>query len=349
MAALASKRFSTLSEVTAEEVERLFMHGQSHAELTSDTPVLVILIGSPGVGKTTKAKEIIESMIKHPYDTMYHVSLDDIVERIDPYCTLTMDGYKQIVDMVGGPEIPDKMYGPLANLYSTVIHQNNLNFGLSNGALHMYKKLDNIKHNRKTAKKSSKRHSNISAFVSIKTRLDNALKSGLDNSYHVVYDTTFSDTTNKMDEIINKVHAAEKKHNHIYKVYVIHVIASEEVIRAQLTRRHKAMIEKKCLRAIRPGLIGKYREQNAIGYNLSCDKYKDTKKVQFITVVNDERNKTDVVIGLYKPRIYKPRIYKPRIYKPNNKSNNNKPKTMKRKTLSVNSTIPLSKKPKPKN
>lgn len=348
MAALASKRFYTLSEVTAEEVERLFMHGQSHAELTSDTPVLVVLIGSPGVGKTTKAKEIIESMIKHPYDTMYHVSLDDIVERIDPYCTLSMDGYKQIVDMVGGPEIPDEMYGPLANLYSTVIKQKNLNFGLSNAAPRMYKKLHNIKHKRATVKQPSKRHSQISAFVSIKTRFDDALQSGLDNSYHVVYDTTFSDNTNKMDDIMDRVHVAEKKHNHTYKVYVIHVIASEEVIRAQLTRRHKAMIEKKCLRAIRPGLIGKYREQNAIGYNLSCDKYKDTKKVQFITVVNDERNKTDVVIGLYKPRIYKPRIYKPNN-KSNNKSNNNKPKTMKRKTLSVNSTIPLSKKLKPKN
>ena len=65
-------------------------------------------------------------------------------------------------------------------------------------------------------------------------------------------------------------------------------------------------------------------------------KYKNNQNIRFITVMNDTHNKTDIVIGLYKPG----------IYKRNNKSNNNKPKTMKRKESSVNSTIPLSKKPK---
>ena len=138
--ALVFKKLSKLSDVTPEKVQKLFMHGQTENDLKNENPILVIVIGSPGVGKTTKAKEFIEEHLKISYDMMYHVSLDAIVERIAPYCKLATEAYNVIKRQIGNKEVP---YGPLADLYSTVTLSTTDDFGLLSATPILYKKLQN--------------------------------------------------------------------------------------------------------------------------------------------------------------------------------------------------------------
>jgi len=74
--------FKNLEDVTEDAVISLFA-GKSINELKSETPYCVVLVGAPGVGKTTKAREILRNM-DMDYDTFFNISLDRIVERIKP-------------------------------------------------------------------------------------------------------------------------------------------------------------------------------------------------------------------------------------------------------------------------
>ena len=89
-------QFKKLQNVTPEAVEKLFMPTKNPI---SKDPVLVIAIGSPGVGKTTSLIDVLnnEPLLKAhgiTYNHFYNVSLDKIAEHIKPYRNETVKAYK---------------------------------------------------------------------------------------------------------------------------------------------------------------------------------------------------------------------------------------------------------------
>jgi len=150
-------RFKTLHDVTPEAVDALFMPSE---DPTSKHPVLVIAIGSPGVGKTSSLIHILNNdplLQKRgiTYDHFYNLSLDTIVEHVQPYRNLTRKAYKYAKDgynaintttkqSLGLPEdFHNKLYAPFANLYTTVISKKGNNtFGLQNAEPKLYTKIN---------------------------------------------------------------------------------------------------------------------------------------------------------------------------------------------------------------
>ena len=147
-------QFKKLQNVTPEAVEKLFMPSK---DPVSKEPVLVIAIGSPGVGKTTLLIDVLnnESLLKArgiTYDHFYNMSLDTIVEHVKPYRNETVKAYKYAKNgynainkqSLGLPEdFHEKLYAPFANLYTTVISKKGNNaFGLQNAIPRLYTKIN---------------------------------------------------------------------------------------------------------------------------------------------------------------------------------------------------------------
>ena len=150
-------RFKTLHNVTPEAVDALFMPSE---DPISTDPILVIAIGAPGVGKTSSLMHILNNdsllqMRRITYDHFYNVSLDTIVEHVQPYHNLTQKAYKYAKEgynainkttkqSLGLPiNFHNNLYAPFANLYSTVTtKKNNIQFGLQNAEPTLYTKIN---------------------------------------------------------------------------------------------------------------------------------------------------------------------------------------------------------------
>lgn len=108
---------------------------------------------------------------------------------------------------------------------------------------------------------------------SIDSMFYEALQYGLQQSYNVIYDTTFGSNTNKMDTVMKYL----KKVESIYTIVVIHVTAPIKTIQERLRRRHEKMIRNGYLRAIKPVLLKGFIEENNAGFNAVVEAYSDPK------------------------------------------------------------------------
>jgi hypothetical protein len=95
-------RFHSLHDITVHKVVSIFSHGKAlDALMSRETPVLVILVGSPGVGKTTVGSTFLKH---HPFtshlkkDDFYTVSSDLLLQRVQPYRNATARLYDEIYD-----------------------------------------------------------------------------------------------------------------------------------------------------------------------------------------------------------------------------------------------------------
>uniref|UniRef100_A0A6C0IG78 Zeta toxin domain-containing protein n=1 Tax=viral metagenome TaxID=1070528 RepID=A0A6C0IG78_9ZZZZ len=156
--------FKTLKNVTPAAANILFTPSK---DPFNEHPVLVIAVGSPGVGKTSSLKIILNNdpLLQDrgiTYDHFYNVSLDTLVEHVQPYRNLTQKAYnvakvkyntinKATKNSLGLPNnFHNSLYGPFANLYSTVIHARTNNFGLHTATptldTKINKKLNELQH-----------------------------------------------------------------------------------------------------------------------------------------------------------------------------------------------------------
>jgi len=92
----ANGYFRKLENITPDTVSKLFK-GPKFEEKPQDNPIFIFLIGCPGAGKTTIAKKMINELEgKEFYEKMYNVSLDTIVENIEPFRRYTRNTYKAL-------------------------------------------------------------------------------------------------------------------------------------------------------------------------------------------------------------------------------------------------------------
>jgi flagellar biosynthesis GTPase FlhF len=121
---------NTLNELqNVETIASIFSHKKDLS--TDDQPTFVLLVGSPGVGKTTQIKKNIKKYTKKDYDNFYNVSLDSIIERIEPYREVTKTLYNVIVERRGNKPLTNQNYANLSNVYLPTVTSKKSNFGLT--------------------------------------------------------------------------------------------------------------------------------------------------------------------------------------------------------------------------
>lgn len=247
-----------------------------------ETPYFILLVGSPGVGKTTTIKKYIRNELDLPYNVFYHISLDFVVERIKPYRNATKKKYNEVKGKRNNGKLTEENFKNLAKSYS-IVQTTSEHFGLNNNA--------SKKKNAKTKSKAKEKSSHPRLYTVVKTGIEKAIE----NRYHVIYDTTFSDckkpkneeskeereeiaknSYKKLAEIVSLLeeNAQEHPEHKKYKVVVMLVTADQDRIEKQLQGRHENMItEHGFIRAIDLSLVKKFMECNQFGFESARDYY----------------------------------------------------------------------------
>ena len=115
-----------------EKISKIFSHSRhiSHFKpSSSERPILIIIAGSPGVGKTKQLQHFLK-LQGFDSDRFYQVSLDSLVEHVSAYRTATVQLYDKLLLSKKGQPLDDKDYGTLGSVYSTMISSKKSDFGL---------------------------------------------------------------------------------------------------------------------------------------------------------------------------------------------------------------------------
>jgi dephospho-CoA kinase len=223
-------------------------------------PSLVILGGSPGVGKTTLIKRLAaQGEFLHGKDYIV-ISLDNIIENYEPYREGTRAAARTATEPLNFTrknKAPtnenfaklDKMIGSLSGVY----------LQYSNPRLK-----DNLK--------------NMSKIR------DAIFKRAIEKGYNIVYDTTF-----KPEKDIIEVEILPYLPDTYSAIKVIHVYADVKTIRDRLIKRHRNFLrEKTYVRGIHDFLALKFLKDNDVGFKNAINRYKNDRRFQFCEFKNDE-------------------------------------------------------------
>jgi len=271
------KIFSKYREINA------FKHEDSKA------PVIAIVVGAPGVGKTTKSRQILTKM-KYNYDNFFNISLDAIVEKIEPYRESTLSAYYDLLakkEQVFSDLNNDERYkfqnfnaALLSEYYLPTVMSKKSNFTLNNTRKNIKEKIERYRDAKlleelkkeKAAeralsrkKKTNNSHNSLKSLIELRlAALDFAVK----NELNILYDTTLRPKTNIIDRDIMPVlekYAKDVK----YKIIIILVTANKTNIEERIRKRHLEMLkeENPYLRAINPMLTKMFISQNKEGFD----------------------------------------------------------------------------------
>ena len=252
-----SNEFNTLEDAqNIEKIVKIFSHNKSKEELQSNTPTLVILVGSPGVGKTTKVHQFL-STIELDSDNFYNVSLDSIVERVKPYKEITKEIYNILINERRKSNISNNNTRLLSNIYLQTIKSRRSNLGQSLIGKSMIDKIIGETTNRKLKPFKSK-------LKTLNELKEEGLIYGIKNNYNIIYDTTLHSKKDKIKEDI--IPLLEKYANTTYNIITILVEAPVEDIKQRIKKRHNEMLKEGYIRSIGLPLIEKFVKENKEGF-----------------------------------------------------------------------------------
>lgn len=241
--------FHTLIQLQDERViADLF---SNHQKLPSqDNPILIIMVGSPGTGKTTMANKIIQEQELHDSD-FYKVSLDRLTESVKPYRNLTRNAYTHLTR--NKKELNNSNLAKISGIYTSFIHAKKENFKANKTRRRIFEGVTN------------KAKNEDPAILSLNELLWKGLRHGIQHRFNILYDTTIGKTGDKIKTEITDVLAEFPDIK--YKLLVVLVEAPEEQIKQQLEKRHQNFIKKGYIRAIPLRPIKGMIEDNQKGYN----------------------------------------------------------------------------------
>jgi predicted ABC-type ATPase len=300
MKALNTNLFTKSSNITLDRVMHLF---GADKIVPQEDPLFVFVIGSPGVGKTTQTRRYFGEL----YDSMYNVSLDTIVEHIEPYRNMTLHAYKNKV--AHKKNLNENNYAHFSTIYLPIIQSEESNFSIANQNIKLRKKLglitnmsqnkntnskkrkyNAIETNTKKAKtvKSAQSAQSVKSVKSVKksgllTILDKAIQEGINRSYNIIYDTTLNGKLDKFDKIKQMIDASKTPYN----VLVLHITANAKTIQSRLKKRHSEMVKEGFLRAINPKIIDIFIKQNKTSYEAAKEKYGSLPNYKFDEIINE--------------------------------------------------------------
>lgn len=245
------------------KIARIFSGGKPNYVMKPN-PLMVILVGSPGVGKTTKAKEFLKQILQVDYDNFYNISLDSIVERVKPYRTTTKALYNTLKAKRGNSPLTNQNFATLSEAYLPTIMAKTSNFKLPQTQNRITRKIQN-------QEPPAAVRGPAGALTSLLDMRKEGLKYGVANGLNILYDTTFRPGTNIVKRDIMPILETNKEVK--YKIVVILVKADAAVVKNRIARRHAAMLEENdpYLRAVAPTLVGEFIRQNKVGFDETRD------------------------------------------------------------------------------
>jgi hypothetical protein len=296
--------FTKSSNITLDRVMHLF---GADKIVPQEDPLFVFVIGSPGVGKTTQTRRYFGKL----YDSMYNISLDTIVEHIEPYRKATINAYhnvKRIKTEKGFPSnLENENYADLSSMYLQVIKSDQPIYSSKAEYERVIKKINkkytqkalnasnasntinvsNVSKAKSTKAKASKAKSVKTQGGSLLTIMDKAIIEGIKRSYNILYDTTFAADSKgdikKFDKVLEWIIQSKI----LYQIVILHITASPETIQRRLKGRHAQMVQEGFLRAIHPKLIPRFVEENKKCYNALKDAYEGNPLFSFEEISNE--------------------------------------------------------------
>lgn len=124
---------------------------------SGERPLLVIIAGSPGVGKTTQLHRFLQAQGLQS-DNFYKVSLDSLVEHVSAYRAATVQLHDMLLQSKKGQPLDDKDYGTLSGIYSTMITSRKSDFGLPEAVERISKKIQNAEETVSGGMRMDKKH-----------------------------------------------------------------------------------------------------------------------------------------------------------------------------------------------
>ena len=243
-----------------EIIANIFANNKPISELKSDDPQCIILVGAPGVGKTTQTERYL-SELGYDYNKFYNISLDAIIEKVKPYRNTTMRVYRALKDKK--TNLNDTNFGILNGIYLPTIMSYNTNLSLATTEKKIMKKVN--QHTLKNGGGKRKKANQKSLKNLIELR-DIGFVYGVENGLNIIYDTTL---TSRKDKISQNIMPVIETSPLKYKITVILVEATEDTIKKRLKERQSKMLikEKPYIRAINPRAVKIHIRENKIGYD----------------------------------------------------------------------------------
>ena len=313
--------FTQLENITPDKVTELFK-GPAFEEAPQAEPLFVFVVGAPGVGKSTQTKRFLNTRYgPHFYESMYNMSLDTIVEHIEPYRRYTSNTYKALKAKKG--VVSNENYAELSKTQLSVLRTQKSNFLLANqnakrrSALGLNASMYNstvraipksarsgtIKTQPRTngkagneywcehcskwfkTKKTVEDHmaKNVQNGGSIVDVFEEAIIYGIQHRYNILYDTTLNGTTDKADKIMGYI----KEYAPDYKILMILIEADVKTIQRRLKSRHGKMGNAGFLRAINPMMTSQFIKDNKDGFEATKKKYGKIGKIMFSVIDNN--------------------------------------------------------------
>ena len=271
--------FKTLKNAqNVEAIAKIFAKDKPNYKLKPN-PYFVIVVGAPGVGKTTKIQQILEK-IGIEYNDFYNIALDSLIERVEPYRKVTKRLYNTLkAKKVSSNEhnMTEKNYALLSEVYLPTIISKNINFSLSATEKAKINKIAAI--GDATVEEPLKKEKVETGLKELNELRSEGLKYGVMNELNIIYDTTLVSKKDKVKEDIMPI--LEMNKNVKYKIIVILVTAEARNIQNRIKGRHKKMLEEKdpYIRAINPHLTDMFIKQNKEGFDnakkyFTSDEYK---------------------------------------------------------------------------
>ena len=269
--------FKTLENAqNVEKIAKVFSGNKPNYQLRPN-PNFVVVVGAPGVGKTTKSAEIIKKELGLNYEDFYNISLDSLVERVEPYRKASKRLYNTLKNKkaaLGSPELNEKNFSLLSELYLPTIMSNKSNFSLGTTEAAKLAKIAALG-NDAALEALKKRKASPKEAASGMKHLNDMRKEGLIygvmNGLNIIYDTTLTKNKDKIKLDIMPILEMNKEVK--YKITVILVTAEVKNIKNRIKGRHNKMLAEAdpYIRAINPNLTEMFVKDNKEGFKLAKD------------------------------------------------------------------------------
>ncbi len=278
--------FSTLENAqNVTKIAKIFSESKPNYQLKPN-PYLIVLVGTPGVGKTTKAKEILKNQLGVNYEDFYNISLDSLVERVKPYRIVTKKLYNTLKAKrkeLGSNELTNKNYALLSEVYLPTIMSKKSNFTLGETELAKLNKISKLNQNQNKKKSTQRKREepNTSTLDSLRDMRLKGLEYGVNNGFNILYDTTLRESKNIIkDDIIPII---EKNKDIKYKIVVILVTAPASNVKQRIKGRHIAMLleEDPYIRAVSPLATEVLIKDNKKGFDIAKSYFKTYNSKQY--------------------------------------------------------------------
>lgn len=300
-----------------KKISKIFANDKPNYKMRPN-PNLVLVVGAPGVGKTTKSAEIIKKQLGLNYDDFYNISLDSLIERVEPYRKVTKRLYNTLKNKKAATETPKligRNFALLSEVYLPTIMSNRPNFSLratEEAKLAKIMALGNEEVSDALKKKKASPKAPKSGLKSLRDLRLEGLIYGVMNGLNIIYDTTLNSTTNIIKRDI--MPALEMNKEVKYKITIILVTASMRNIENRIKGRHNKMLLETdpYIRAINPNLTFIFVKDNKEGFDIAKEYF------------NSDKYKTEVRSTFYEPDSFKfIEVENPPLRNNTRKNNNN--------------------------